>query len=106
MIHAVSGLLMAPGEGGSPMMVLMVQLGLIFLIFYWLLIRPQRKERERHDQMVAALRKGDEIVTAGGIVGTILRVEEDRLTIKTDKDTRLVIERTKVGRKIEPSGAA
>jgi preprotein translocase subunit YajC len=104
-IHAVSALLMAPAEGGNPMMVLMVQLGLIFLIFYWLLIRPQRKERQRHDAMIAALQKGDEVVTAGGIIGTILRVEEDRLTIKTDRDTRLVVERSKVGRKLEPAGS-
>ena len=93
------GLLMAPGEGGSPL-TLFVQLGLIFLIFYWLLIRPQRKERDRHQQMIEALKKGDEIVTAGGIVGTIVHVGDERLTVKTAENTRLTIERSKVGRRV------
>ncbi len=108
MIHPVSGLLMAPAEGGGGgAMVLLVQLALIFLIFYWLLIRPQKKERERHQEMIQALRKGDEIVTAGGIVGTIVHADQDRLTLRTGENTRIVIERSKVGRKLgEPEPRA
>ena len=91
-------------------MALFVQLGLIFLIFYWLLIRPQRKERERHQIMIESLKKGDEVVTVGGIVGTIVHLDGDRLTIKTGENTRLVIERGKVGRSLveerEKPGAA
>ena len=98
------GLLMAPAEGGSPL-TLFVQLGLIFLIFYWLLIRPQRKERDRHQQMIEALKKGDEIVTAGGIVGTIVHVGDEQLTVKTAENTRLTIERSKVGRQIGADAA-
>ncbi len=98
------GLLMAPAEGGSPL-TLFVQLGLIFLIFYWLLIRPQRKERDRHQQMIEALKKGDEIVTAGGIVGTIVHVGEEQLTVRTAENTRLTIERSKVGRRIGEDAA-
>ena len=45
MTHLLFGLMMAPAEGGSPMTALFVQLGLIFMIFYWLLIRPQKKEK-------------------------------------------------------------
>lgn len=92
--------LMAPGSGVSPGVSLFIQLALIFLIFYWLLIRPQRKEKERHEAMIAALKKGDEITTVGGIIGTIIRVDEDRLTIKTGENTRLVIERGKVSRQL------
>ena len=98
------GLLMAPAEGGSPL-TLFVQLGLIFLIFYWLLIRPQRKERQRHQEMIDTLKKGDEIVTAGGIVATIVHVGEDRLTVKTAESTRLTIERSKVGRQVGADAA-
>jgi preprotein translocase subunit YajC len=95
----VTGLLMAPPtDGGSPIVALVVQMALIFLIFYWLLIRPQRKERERHDAMIAALKKGDEVVTAGGIVGAIVHVDQDRLTIRTGESTKVVIERSKVSR--------
>jgi preprotein translocase subunit YajC len=92
------GLMMAPAEGGSPLVAILIQLGLIVLIFYWLLIRPQRRERERHSAMIAALKKGDEISTVGGIIGTVVHVEEDRLTIKTAENTRVTVERGKVSR--------
>ena len=92
-----SGLLMAPAEGGSPL-ALFVQIGLIFLIFYWLLIRPQRKKRQQHQTMIDTLKKGDEVVTVGGIVGTIVHLDDERLTVKTAENTRLVVERGKVGR--------
>jgi preprotein translocase subunit YajC len=91
---------MAPGEGGGGAMILLIQLALIFLIFYWLLIRPQRKEQERHRAMIQALKKGDEIVTAGGIVGSIVHATEDRLTVKTAENTRIILERSKVQRRL------
>ncbi len=69
-------------------------------IFYFLLIRPQRQQQKSHEQMVAGLKRGDEIATMGGIVGRIVHVKEDRLTIKTGDDTRLVIERDKVSKKL------
>ncbi len=79
-------------------MALIVQLALIFLIFYWLLIRPQRKEKERHQALIAGLKKGDEVATAGGIIGTIVHVDTDKITVKTAENTRLVLERGKVSR--------
>jgi preprotein translocase subunit YajC len=104
--HPLVGLLMAPAEGGSPAVALFIQLALIFLIFYWLLIRPQRRERDRHQALIAGLKKGDEIVTSGGIIGTILHVEEDRLTLKTAENTRLVVERGKVSRAMRDESGA
>jgi preprotein translocase subunit YajC len=74
--------------------------GAIFLIFYFLLIRPQRKQQKQHEEMVRSLSRGDEIVTMGGIVGKIVHLTEDRVTIKTHVDTRLEIERSKVGRRM------
>lgn len=98
MTHPLTGLLMAPAEGGGGLTVIFVQLALIFLIFYWLLIRPQQKERQRHESMIQALKKGDEIVTTGGIIGTIVHADSDRLTIKTAENTRLILERGRVSR--------
>lgn len=69
-------------------------------IFYFLLIRPQRQQQKRHEAMVKNLRRGDEITTVGGIVGQIIHVKDDRLTIKTGDETRVVIERDKVARKL------
>lgn len=81
-------------------MALFVQLGLIFMIFYWLLIRPQKKEKDRHKAMIDTLKKGDEIVTVGGIIGTIVHLDDERLTVKTAENTRLLVERGKVGRAV------
>jgi preprotein translocase subunit YajC len=69
-------------------------------IFYFLLIRPQRQQQKRHEEMAQSVRRGDDIATIGGIVGRIVHIKENLLTIKTAEDTRLVIERDKVARKI------
>lgn len=69
-------------------------------IFYFILIRPQKKEQERHQEMISALQKGDEVVTSGGIIGTVIRAEEERLIIKTAGDTRITVERGRVARKL------
>ena len=96
MITAPLALLMAPREGGSAGLVFMVQMVLIFVIFYFLLIRPQSKERQRHEAMLKALKKGDEIVTNGGIIGKVIHVEETRLTIRTGENTRLTVDRGRI----------
>ncbi len=77
---------------------------LIFAIFYFLLIRPQTKERRRHQEMLSDIKKGDEIVTEGGIIGKVVHVEERRLTIKTGENTRITIDRGKVGSKLDLKG--
>ena len=78
--------------------------GAIFMIFYFLLIRPQRKQQKAHDEMVKSLSRGDEVVTIGGIIGKIVHLTDDRITIKTAEDTRLEVERSKVGRKAGGTG--
>lgn len=81
--------------------------GAIFAIFYFVLLRPQQKQRKAHDQMVRQLKRGDEIVTAGGLVGEVVHIApraadgapgmEDRITIKSG-ESRLVIERGRIAR--------
>jgi len=93
-----------PREGGNAGAIFMVQMVLIFAIFYFLLIRPQAKERQRHDDMLAKIKKGDEIVTNGGIIGTIVHVDEKRLTIKTAENTRLTVDRSRVGAVLNAKG--
>src|SRR5687768_14469445 len=96
--HASLVLLMAPREGGNATLVFAIQMVAIFAIFYFLLIRPQKKEQERHQAVIAALKKGDEIVTAGGIIGTVVHAEEDRITIRTAETTKLVVERARIAK--------
>jgi preprotein translocase subunit YajC len=84
--------------------------GAIFAIFYFVLIRPQSKQRKEHESLVRALKRGDEIVTAGGLIGEVIHIREttnadgttagtleDRITIKTG-ESRVVIERGKIAR--------
>ena len=86
-------------QGQSPFGMLFM-FAAIFAIFYFLLIRPQRKQQKDHDEMVAALSKGDEVATVGGIIGKIVHLTDDRVTIRTGGDTRLEIERSKIGHKV------
>jgi len=84
------------------MLIFVIQMMAIFGIIYFLLFRPQRKEAERHQRMLSAIKKGDEVVTAGGIIGTVIHAEEDRLTIRSGESTRLVVERARVAKVVSP----
>ncbi len=85
-------------------MVFLVEMALIFAIFYFLLIRPQTKERERHRKMLSAIQKGDEIVTNGGVIGRVVHVDENRLTVRTAENTRLTVDRARVAEVLEGKG--
>ncbi len=90
--------------------------GAIFAIFYFILIRPQAQTRKKHDEMVRNLKKGDEIVTTGGLIGEVLFIKEmsgdgkvagleDRVTIKSG-ETRVIIERGRIAKINRPTTAA
>jgi preprotein translocase subunit YajC len=76
---------------------MIIQLVLIAAIFYFLLIVPQRREQKRHREMLAALKPGDEIVTAGGVIGEIIQLKDDQITLKSG-DSRLIVEKARVAR--------
>jgi len=61
--------------------------GLIVVVFYFLMFRPQKKERERMKTMLSNLRKNDEVVTAGGIHGRVVAIKEDVIVIKIDENS-------------------
>lgn len=89
-------LIMAAPEGASGgLTVLMFQIGLIGLVFYFLIIRPQGQARKKHAEILAALKKGDEITTAGGIIGKVKEIKEDTVTIESGSST-LVVERARI----------
>lgn len=93
----IANLWMASPDGGtSPLGGTLFMLFAFVGIFYFLLVRPQQKQRRQHDELVKNLRKGDQIMTIGGIVGTIVHIEGDLLTVKTG-DTRIEVDRSKVG---------
>ena len=90
---------------GGPGLAFMVQLVLIFAIMFFLFILPQRRERKRHQTMIAALKPGDEVVTMGGLVGEIITIKDERVTIKSG-DSRVVVERGRIARLANMPGAA
>ena len=74
-----------------------IPLILIFVIFYFFLIRPQQKRVKDHKAMVASLKRGDEIITSGGIIGTIDRVmEDDRIEVTIGENTKVQIIRSTI----------
>ena len=93
-----------PREGGNSSTIFMVQMVLIFAIFYFLLLRPQAKERKRHEEMLSKVQKGDEIITNGGIIGKVVHVEETRLTMKTGENTRLTVDRSRIASVLNVKG--
>jgi preprotein translocase subunit YajC len=69
----------AGGAPGGDIFVSLLPLILIFIVFWFLLIRPQQQKMKQHRQMIENLKKGDQVLTAGGIVGRIVRVEADSM---------------------------
>ncbi len=61
----------------------------IFLMFYFLIIRPQKKERERHRKFLENLKKGDRVITSSGIWGTVADIGEKTITLKVDANTKI-----------------
>ena len=78
-------------------------LALIFLIFYFILIRPQQKEQKAFKQMLANLKKNDQIVTMGGIHGTIVNVKDKTFVVRIDDNARIEIDKSAVTR-VEKQG--
>ena len=99
-------MLAVPREGGSGTIILFAQMAAIFAIFYFLLIRPQVKERQRHEGMLKGVKKGDEIVTNGGIIGKVVHADGQRLTVKTAENTRLTVDRSRIAAVLEQKGEA
>jgi preprotein translocase subunit YajC len=84
-----------PAGGGDPMtgaLMQMLPLVLILVVFYFLLIRPQQQARKRHMEMIQALKRGDVVVTSGGLIGKVKSVAEDevRLELNPNVEVRVV----------------
>ncbi len=95
-------------SGGSPFEFLL-PMAMIFLIFYFLLIRPQQKRQREHEEMLKAIAKGDRVVTSGGLHGEVVGVADEVLTLDVGAQKgqlRVKIDRAKVERKIEAKGSS
>ncbi|MDD5173975.1 MAG: preprotein translocase subunit YajC [Candidatus Omnitrophota bacterium] len=85
------------GGGQNPIVSLMPII-FIFIIFYFLLIRPQKKAQDELKKMIAALKKNDDVITTGGIHGTIVNVKDTVVTLKVDDNIKIDVEKNCIAR--------
>lgn len=95
----------AAGDMGS-MLTQFLPLILMFVIFWFLLIRPQQKRAKAHKQMLSELKRGDHVVTSSGIIGRILEIDDEQVLLESG-DSKLRVSRAAIGGVIQPkTGAA
>jgi len=87
-----------PTGGAASVIPQLLFFAAIFAIFYFLLIRPQQKERRKRTQMLAVLKKGDRVVTTGGLHGTVVGLNEHSVILKIADQVKVEVDRTAVGR--------
>jgi preprotein translocase subunit YajC len=78
----------------------------IFAIFYFLLIRPQQKQRREREQMLTAVKKGDRVVTTGGLHGTVTGMNEQTITLRVSDGVKLEFDRSAIGRVLEKTAGS
>jgi preprotein translocase subunit YajC len=83
---------------GGQLIPMVLMYGGILAILYFMLIRPQRQAQKRHLEVIAALKRGDEVMTEGGIIGEVVFLKDNRITLKTAESTRVVVARQKIAR--------
>jgi preprotein translocase subunit YajC len=88
------------GGGGFGSYTLVIYIVLFIGIFYFLLIRPGQKQRKAHLEVIEAIRKGDEIMTAGGIYGTVTKIADDYVMVEVAKKTEIKLSRNSISRRL------
>ena len=92
--HAQTAAAAADPTGGLMQLLPMI---LMFVVLWFLMIRPQMKKAKEHKALVAALSKGDEVVTQGGILGRIVKVEENYVTVEIAAGTEVIVQKPSIG---------
>lgn len=88
-------------QGGSDIFASLLPLIVLFAIFYFLVIRPQQKQAKTHKEMIANLKKGDKVITNGGIIGEVVKPEEDFIKVKLNDDVTIKVSKEYIAKKIE-----
>lgn len=70
---------------------LIIPMGLVFVVFYFMLIMPQKKKEKKTREMLNALKQGDEVTTIGGIVGRIINIKDDEVTVESSVEKTQVV---------------
>jgi preprotein translocase subunit YajC len=91
------------GEGGG-MVSTIIMFGAIFLIFYFMIIRPQQKKAKDRDRLLSNLEKGDKVITSGGIHGIIAGIDEKTLLLQISDNLKVKVERSAITQVISKKG--
>lgn len=83
------------GSAGGGMSIVFIQMIVIVAIFYFLIIRPKMQQEKKHRARLETIKAKDQIITAGGIVGEVVHVKDDQLTVKSG-ESRLIVQRDRV----------
>ncbi len=86
----------SPDGGGGNLMSTVIMFGAIFVIFYFMIIRPQQKRAKEREKMLSNMQKGDKIVTSGGLHGTIAGIDEKTVLLQVSDNIKLKFERSAV----------
>ena len=93
--------MLVQGNGGNPVLAFLPMV-LMFVVFYFLLIRPQQTRQKKLNQMIQDLKKGDRVVTTGGVIGTIAGIQNDYVILKVgDSETKIEVLKTAITGKRE-----
>jgi len=98
---SIGGCVPVEGAEGGFDWTIIIFMVLIFAVFYFLMIRPQRKRQKEHKQLMDELKRGDKVVTAGGIYGVIESLSEDSIVIKVESGATMRVSRSSVALKRE-----
>jgi preprotein translocase subunit YajC len=85
-----------PGVGSPSQLISFLPLVLVFIIFYFLLIRPQQKKAKEHQQMLGKLKKNDEVMTSGGIYGKVTALTDNIVTLEVAPNVRIRVNRPQI----------
>lgn len=84
------------GAGGSAAIAQFIPLILIFVIMYFLILRPQQKRVKQHRNMVAALKRGDQVITQGGVIGKVTDVKDEEVTVEISQGVKIRVVRSTI----------
>jgi preprotein translocase subunit YajC len=87
--------------GGSQLLPTLVMFGAMFAIFYFLMIRPQQKQRQDRERMLSAIKRGDKVVTTGGMFGTVTNLTDKTVTLRVADQVKVEFKRGAIGRVVE-----
>jgi len=101
LLGAPEGASGTPGGGSSQLITMLVTFGLIIVVFYFLVIRPQNRKQKDAKRMLESVRKGDRVVTIGGMHGFVESVKDDAVVLKVDDNVKLKFNKSAISQVLE-----